>query len=154
MADKTKPIVVGADHLGLPLKDALKAYLIEKGYQVDDVGVNTDDPVLYPDIAVALSEKVAEGKYDRGVLVCGTGIGMAMTANKVPGVRAAVIHDSYSAERARGSNDAQVACFGSLVIGVNTAKKNLDIWLEKEFDGGGSAPKVDLIKALDEKKKN
>jgi ribose 5-phosphate isomerase B len=67
-------------------------------------------------------------------------------------VRAAVIHDSYSAERARGSNDAQVACFGALVIGVNTAKKNLDIWLEKEFDGGGSQPKVDLIKALDEKK--
>ena len=152
MADKSKPIVVGADHLGLPLKDALKGYLIEKGYQVVDVGVNTDEPVLYPNIAVALSERIALGEFERGVLVCGTGIGMAITANKVPGVRAAVIHDSYSAERAQGSNDAQVACFGSLVIGVSTAKKNLDIWLDTEFGGGGSQPKVDLIKALDEKK--
>lgn len=153
MADKSKPIIVGADHLGLPLKNALKDYLLEKGYQVDDVGVNSEDPVNYPDIAVMLSEKVSEGKYERGILVCGTGIGMAITANKIPGVRAAVIHDGYSAERARASNDAQVACFGSLVVGVNTAKKNLDIWLDNEFGGGRSQPKVDLIKALDEKKK-
>jgi ribose 5-phosphate isomerase B len=153
MAEKTKPIIVGADHLGLPLKNALRDYLIKEGYQVDDIGVNSEDPVLYPNIAVELAEKVAEGQYDRGILVCGTGIGMAMTANKIPGVRAAVIHDAYSAERARASNDAQVACFGSLVIGVNTAKKNLDVWLESEFAGGGSKPKVDLIKALDEQKK-
>lgn len=152
MADKNKPVIIGADHFGLPLKKALKEYLQEKGYQVDDIGVQSEEPVNYPDIAVALCEKIAEGKYARGILVCGTGIGMAMTANKIPGVRAAVIHDAYSAERARASNDAQVACFGSLVIGVNTAKKNLDIWLESEFAGGRSKPKVDLINALDEKK--
>jgi len=154
MADKNKPIIIGADHLGLPLKNALKDYLLEKGYKVDDIGVNSEDPVNYPDIAVALAEKVSQGKYDRGILVCGTGIGMAITANKIPGVRAAVIHDSYSAERARASNDAQVATFGSLVVGVSTAKKNLDIWLENEFGGGRSQPKVDIIKALDEKKLN
>ncbi|HUV15195.1 MAG TPA: ribose 5-phosphate isomerase B [Pelolinea sp.] len=154
MADKNKPIIIGADHLGLPLKNALKDYLLEKGYKVDDIGVNSEDPVNYPDIAVALAEQVSQGKYDRGILVCGTGIGMAITANKIPGVRAAVIHDSYSAERARASNDAQVATFGSLVVGVSTAKKNLDIWLENEFGGGRSQPKVDIIKALDEKKLN
>lgn len=152
MADKNKSIIIGADHLGLPLKTALKAHLIERGYPVEDIGVYTEDAVNYPEIAIKLSEKVASGEHERGILVCGTGIGMAITANKIPGVRAAVIHDAYSAERARASNDAQVACFGSLVIGVNTALKNLDIWLESEFAGGRSQPKVDMIKALDEKK--
>jgi ribose 5-phosphate isomerase B len=93
----------------LPLKNALRDYLKELGYEVTDIGVNSEEPVNYPDVAVELSEKVRDGKFTRGILVCGTGIGMAITANKVPGVRAAVIHDAYSAERARGSNDAQVA---------------------------------------------
>jgi ribose 5-phosphate isomerase B len=126
--------------------------LIEKGYDVKDLGVDSEDPVLYPEIAIKLSEELLENNYSRGILVCGTGIGMAMVANKVPGVRAAVIHDPYSAERARASNDAQVATLGSLVIGLNAAKKNINIWLESEFGGGRSIPKVDMIKAMDEKR--
>ncbi len=127
--------------------------LKELGYEVTDIGVNSEDPVNYPDVAVELSEQIRNGKFTRGILVCGTGIGMAITANKVPGVRAAVIHDAYSAERARASNDAQVATFGALVIGVSTAKKMLDVWLENEFTvGGRSQPKVDLINALDKKR--
>ena len=122
MADKNKPIIIGADHFGLPLKNALRDYLKDKGYQVKDIGVDSEDPVKYPEIAIELSKEVSQGNYDRGILVCGTGIGMAMTANKIRGVRAAVIHDPYSAERARASNDAQIAAFGSLVIGVNAAK--------------------------------
>jgi ribose 5-phosphate isomerase B len=153
MIEKNKRIIIGADHLGMNLKNELRDYLEEKGYEVIDIGVNSDDPVNYPDIAVALAEQISQGKYDRGILVCGTGIGMAITANKIPGVRAAVIHDPYSAERARASNDAQVAAFGSLVIGPSTAKKNLDIWLESEFAGGRSQAKVDLINALDQKRK-
>ena len=153
MAKKIVPIIIGADHLGLPLKDALRDYLKELGYEVKDIGVNSEDPVNYPDVAVELSEEIRAGKFARGILVCGTGIGMAITANKVPGVRAAVIHDAYSAERARASNDAQIGTFGSLVIGVSAAKKMLDVWLENEFTvGGRSQPKVDLINALDKKR--
>lgn len=152
MKNTKKPIIIGADHAGLALKEALRDYLKEGGYEVVDIGVHTDDPVNYPDIAINLAEQIRQGKFERGILVCGTGIGMAITANKIPGVRAAVIHDAYSAERARASNDAQVAAFGSLVIGVNAAIKNLDIWLASEFGGGRSQPKVDLINALDEKK--
>ena len=153
MTNKIVPVVIGADHLGLPLKNALRDYLKELGYEVTDIGVNSEDPVNYPDVAVELAEQIRDGKFSRGILVCGTGIGMAITANKVPGVRAAVIHDAYSAERARASNDAQVATFGALVIGVSAAKKMLDVWLENEFTvGGRSQPKVDLINALDKKR--
>ena len=153
MSDKKEPILIASDHYGLMLKDPIKDYLIEKGYEVKDLGVNSEEPVLYPEIAVQLSEELLKNKYSRGILVCGTGVGMAMVANKVPGVRAAVIHDPYSAERSRASNDAQVAALGSLVIGVNAAKKMIDIWLESEFGGGRSLPKVAMIKAMDEKKK-
>ena len=153
MANKMVPIIVGADHLGMPLKNALRDYLKELGYEVTDIGVNSDEPVNYPNVAIELSEQVRDGKFTRGILVCGTGIGMAITANKVPGVRAAVIHDAYSAERARASNDAQIATFGALVIGVSAAKKMLDVWLASEFTAGGkSQPKVDLINALDKKR--
>ena len=153
MANKIVPIIIGADHLGMPLKNALRDYLKELGYEVKDIGVNSEDPVNYPDIAVELAEQVRDGKFSRGILVCGTGIGMAITANKVSGVRAAVIHDAYSAERARVSNDAQVATFGALVIGVSAARKMLDVWLESEFTAGGrSQPKVDLINELDKKR--
>lgn len=152
MADKNEPIIIGADHFGLRLKNPIKEYLIEKGYKVEDIGVDSEDPVLYPNVARELSERLKEKNYSRGLLFCGTGIGMAMVANKVPGVRAAVIHDPYSAERSRASNDAQIATMGSQVIGVDAAKKMIDIWLESEFGGGRSQPKVDLIKQMDEEK--
>lgn len=153
MANIKVPVIIGADHLGMPLKDILRDYLKELGYEVVDIGVNSDKPVNYPDIAVELSERVQAGEFTRGILVCGTGIGMAITANKIPGVRAAVIHDAYSAERARASNDAQIATFGALVIGESAAKKNLDVWLASEFTvGSKSQPKVDLINALDKKR--
>ena len=153
MSNKIVPVIIGADHLGMPLKNALRNYLKELGYEVTDIGVNSVDPVNYPDIAVELAEQIKAGKFSRGILVCGTGIGMAITANKIPGVRAAVIHDAYSAERARASNDAQIATFGALVIGVSAAKKMLDVWLENEFTvGGRSQLKVDLINALDKKR--
>jgi ribose 5-phosphate isomerase B len=151
MVDKSKKIVVGADHFGLPLKNVVRDYLREKGYQVDDMGVETEDPVDYPDVGAAVAEAVAEGKYDRGVLICGTGAGMAIVANKVPGVRAAFVNDPYTAERARASNDAQIITMGSQNTGPAVAKKLIDIWLESEFQGGRSAPKVDKIKQLDEK---
>lgn len=152
MSDEKELILIASDHYGLLLKNPIRDYLIEKGYTIKDLGVNNEDPVLYPEIAMQLAEEIVAKKYSRGILVCGTGIGMAMVANKVPGVRAAVIHDPYSAERSRASNDAQIAALGSLVIGVNAAKKMIDIWLESEFGGGRSLPKVQLIREMDEKR--
>lgn len=149
MADKTKPIVVGADQNGWRLKDALAQYLRDKNFTVVDMGVNSDEPVNYPDIAVKVAEAVRDNKYDRAILVCGTGAGMAIVANKVRGVRAVCIHDPYTAERARASNDAQVVTFGSQVIGLSAAKKMVDIWLDSEFEGGRSLPKVAMIKDMD-----
>jgi ribose 5-phosphate isomerase B len=142
-------IIVGSDHIGRGLKDVLSNHLKELGYEVVDIGVNEDTPVDYPDIAKALAERVGQGEFERGLLVCGTGIGMAIVANKVPNVRAACCHDPYSAERARKSNDAQIITLGSQVIGTKASEVLLDIWLKSEFSGGGSSRKVEKIKALD-----
>ncbi len=114
-----------------------------------DLGVDDDTPVDYPDVAEALAKEIAAGAYERGVLICGTGIGMAMAANKIPGARAACCHDPYSAERARKSNDAQIITLGAQVVGPALARSLLDIWLKAEFAGGRSAAKVEKIKALD-----
>jgi ribose 5-phosphate isomerase B len=151
MADKSKKIVVGSDHLGMPLKNALRDYLRSLGYQVDDFGVESDTPVDYPDIGAGVAESVAAGNYERGILVCGTGAGMAIVANKVPGVRAVSVQDPYTAERARASNNAQIITMGSQIIAPEVAKKLIDIWLGSDFQGGRSAPKVAKIDALDEK---
>ncbi len=100
---------------------------------------------MYPDIAVEVARAIKAGKHERGILICGTGIGMSISANKVPGIRAAQCHDTYSAERARKSNNAQIISLGARVIGVELAKTIVSAWLESEFDGGNSAPKVERI---------
>lgn len=142
-------IVVGSDHLGRGLKDALRDHLRSQGFEVDDAGTFTDDPVDYPDIGRAVAEDIAAGHHERGVLVCGTGIGMAMAANKVPGIRAAQIADPYSAERAAKSNDAQIVTLGALTVGVEAAKLLVDAFMRSEFAGGRSGPKVAKIDAID-----
>jgi ribose 5-phosphate isomerase B len=144
-------IIIGSDHFGLLLKQTLTEYLGLLGYEVEDMGVHEDAPVDYPDIGTALAEMVAEKGYDRGILICGTGAGMAIVANKVPGVRAVCVQDPYTAERARASNNAQIITFGSQITGIEVAKKLLDIWLKSEFQGGRSAPKVKKIDELDQK---
>jgi ribose 5-phosphate isomerase B len=144
-------IIIGSDHFGHALKEDLKAYLTGLGHAVVDVGHhNAKDPVDYPDIAINLAQRISGGEYQRGILICGTGIGMAMVANKVPGVRAACCHDPYSAERARKSNDAQVLTMGAQIVGSALARSLVDHWLASEFQGGRSAPKVAKIKQLDE----
>jgi ribose 5-phosphate isomerase B len=144
-------LVIGSDHLGYPLKEILRAHLAQAGYECDDLGAHDTEPVDYPDVAAALAADVAEGKHDRGILICGTGIGMAIVANKVPGIRAAQVQDIYSAERAAKSNDAQVITLGALVTGPELAKKLVDAYLASEFAGGGSTRKVEKIKAVDER---
>ena len=140
-------IAIGAAEAGAPLKDHLAKYLEEAGYEVRDFGNGTGQD--YPDVAAAVAEAVGNGEHDRALLVCGTGLGMAITANKIPGVRAATAHDPYSAERARKSNDAQVLTMGARVIAPQAAEKVLDHWLASEFEGGGSAPKVEKMKEVD-----
>jgi len=142
-------IVVGSDHIGLPLKDILRDYLKSKEIEVVDYGVCSTEPVDYPEIAHKVALAVADGQFERGVLVCGTGIGMEIVANKVPGIRAALCHDPYSAERARGSNNAQIITMGARVIGPELAKKVIDAWLGMEFQGGASAVKVNKIQQIE-----
>ena len=143
-----KTIGIGADGAATQLKASLIEYLEENGYEVEDYGSEAEG-VDYPDVAVEVAEAVAAGKHDRAILCCGTGLGMSITANKVPGVRAAQCHDAYSAERARKSNDAQVITMGARVIGPELAKTVLAAWLESEFAGGGSAPKVAKMEEID-----
>lgn len=138
-------IVIGCDETALEMKEAIKQFLSEKGYAVLDKGVHSHETVLYPDIAVAVAQAVKDGEAERGILMCGTGIGMAMTANKVPGIRAAVCHDPYSAERSRKSNDAQIMCMGARVIGIELAKTLTETWLSCNFCGGASATKIERM---------
>ena len=147
-------IAIGCDEVAFELKEAIKAFLLAQNEvpveEVKDFGVYDKNPVDYPDTAEKAAISILNGECERGILICGTGIGMAIAANKVPGVRAAVCHDIYSAERARKSNNAQVMTMGALVVGVELAKKLVDVWLESEFQGGGSIPKVERINSIDE----
>jgi ribose 5-phosphate isomerase B len=140
-------IAVGADEAGAPLKERLADYMREHGYDVKDYGNGTEQD--YPDVAAEVAEAVARGEHDRALLVCGTGLGMAITANKIHGVRAVTAHDSYSAERARKSNDAQVITMGARVIAPEAAEMVLEHWLASEFEGGRSTPKVEKMKEVD-----
>jgi ribose 5-phosphate isomerase B len=146
---ETKTVLIGCDEAAFELKEIVKKHLQSQGVNVVDYGVNSTDPVDYPDIAVQVARDVAAKKSDRAILICGTGIGMAITANKVPGVYAAQAHDTFSAERARKSNNAQVLTMGARVIGPELAKQIVDHWMASEFAGGGSARKVEKILAIE-----
>jgi ribose 5-phosphate isomerase B len=136
-------IAIGCDDAGLDLKAVLLTYLSDRGVSVTDFGVaEPGDGRDYPDVAEVVAEAVISGAHDRAILICGTGIGMAITANKVPGIRAAQAHDPYSAERARKSNNAQVLTLGARVLGAELAKTIVDAWLAAEFVDGPSSSKI------------
>jgi ribose 5-phosphate isomerase B len=152
------PILLGADDAGVGLLDVIAADLVSMGLSVETFrpgeldGAREDgDEVDYPDVAERVALAVRDGRSDRGILICGTGIGMAIAANKVPGVRAALAHDVYSAERARKSNNAQILTLGARVIGPESAKTVVHAWLESEFAGGASTRKVAKIDRLEER---
>jgi ribose 5-phosphate isomerase B len=138
-------LAIGCDEAAYSLKVEIMKHLEESGVEYVDFGAVSEEVILYPDVAIKVAEAVAKGDYERGILVCGTGIGMAISANKVPGIRAAVCHDPFSAERSRKSNNAQIMCMGERVIGVELAKYLVDIWLKCDFTGGGSEAKVNRI---------
>jgi len=149
MAQKWR-VALGCDEAAYEMKQAMIEHVRSLGHEVEDFGTHDAQPVLYPDIAIKVAEAIAAGHYDRGILMCGTGIGVAISANKVPGIRAAQAHDTYSAERARKSNDAQIVTMGARVIGVELAKTIAESFLSSEFEPGGrSQPKVDRIEAYE-----
>jgi ribose 5-phosphate isomerase B len=147
----TKTIAVGADDLALDLKARLVNYLRERFFIVEDFGVHECEHTPYPDIAYAVSMAVARGAFSRGILLCGTGIGMAITANKIPGIRAAVCHDLYSAERSRLSNNCQILTMGSRIINPDFAESILDVWLHADFKNGRSTPKLQRISEIEDR---
>ncbi|OTN89380.1 ribose 5-phosphate isomerase B [Enterococcus sp. 7E2_DIV0204] len=138
-------IGIGSDHNAFEMKTQLKEHIETLGIEVIDFGCFSPEEVDYPSIAFEVANGINDGKIERGILVCGTGIGMAMAANKVPGVRAAQCHDTYSAERAQLSNNAQIITMGSKVIGIEVAKKVVSEYLSVKFEGGNSARKIDQI---------
>lgn len=144
-----KTVAIGTDHGGVDLKSALKADLVDQGYEVIDCGTDTKDAVDYPDIALAVSQLVASGKAWRGVVIDGAGIGSCMSANKVPGVRAAMCYDISTAINSREHNDANVLTLGAGLIGVALAKSILKTWLATEFGGGRHAARVNKNIAIE-----
>lgn len=142
-------IAVGSDHNGLRLKQALLADVLQ-GQTVRDFGVFTPEPIDYPDIAFAVARAVASGECERGILVCGTGIGMAIAANKVKGIRAAACSDVYSAKMSRRDNDANILCFGGRVIGPGLAAEIVTAWLNEPFAGGRHQRRVEKICQIEE----
>lgn len=145
-------IAIGSDDAGFKLKEILKDYLSELGIEYLDKGIlSLDEKVMYPTIAEKVALSISNKECDRGVLVCGTGIGMCISANKVSGVYAALCHDTYSAERAIKSNNTQIITMGARVIGPELAKKILKVWLECEFVEGPSSSKLDLVYEIDKK---
>lgn len=140
-----KTIYIGADRAGLELKESLKAHLEEQGYTVHDLGTNTTEPSHYPVFAAAVSRAVLENEGALGILVCGTGIGMSMAANKHRGIRAALCGDTFSARMTRLHNDANVLCLGARVIDAGLACDIADLFLTTEFEGGRHATRVGMI---------
>ncbi len=142
-------IAAGSDHAGLQLKDALVEYLTSQGHQVTDLGTTTNDRVDYPDYGAAVASAVVDGSHTLGLAVCGSGLGIAMAANKVAGGRAAPCHDVTSARLARLHNDANVICFGERLIGISVAKESLEAFIATGFEGGRHTVRIEKLGQLD-----
>lgn len=143
-------LCIGADHAGFDLKEVVRDHVAATGAEVVDAGTDSTDPVDYPDYAAKVGRCVSAGECERGILICGAGIGMAMVANKFPGVRAGVASDTYSARMSRAHNDANVLVLASRVVDAETAKKITDTWLSTEFEGGRHARRVAKIAEIEE----
>lgn len=143
-------IAIGSDHGGYDLKEIIVEYLKEKGYEVTDYGIKENERVDYPDYARIVADAVVEKKEDLGILICGTGLGMSIAANKIKGIRAACVSETFSAKMARQHNDANILCFGGRVVGDEVAKTIVDAFLEAEFEGGRHCGRVDKMMDFEE----
>ncbi|MGE5472700.1 MAG: ribose 5-phosphate isomerase B [Ignavibacteriales bacterium] len=138
-------IAIGSDHGGYNLKEAVKKHLSEKGVEFNDMGAYSTDSCDYPDYAVKTAQAVALGEYDKGILICGTGIGISIAANKVKGIRAALCGDTFSARMSREHNDSNILCMGERVVGIGLAMDIVDEWLNGVFAGGRHMNRVQKI---------
>ena len=144
-------IVIASDHAGFALKQELVAHLRERGVEFEDIGTYTTESCDYPVYAEKAARGVADGTYEKGILVCGTGLGMAMAADKIPGIRCALLSDCFSAEMSRSHNDANMMALGGRVTGPELAKRIVDIFLNTDFLGGKHERRVDMIRALEKR---
>ena len=144
-------IAIGSDHGGFSVKEIAKPHLEKLGYEVIDFGTNTPDSCHYPIYAEKVARAVAAGEVDRGILICGTGIGMSIAANKVKGIRAAAVSDCFTAQATREHNDSNIICLGERIVGPGLAMRIVDTWLEASFQGGRHQTRVDMISALESK---
>ncbi len=143
-------VFIGSDHAGFAVKGFVIELLQKRGYEVEDMGTYSSERVDYPDYAAKVARAVADNPGTWGVLICGTGIGMSIAANKIKGIRAAEVHDYYTAQMARAHNDANVLCFGERVVGPGVIESIIDAWCTTEFEGGRHAGRVEKIMALEE----
>jgi ribose 5-phosphate isomerase B len=146
MAERS--VVIACDHGAVTMKEALLAHCQERGLQVVDLGTHGTESVDYPDMAAGLANALAEGRGDVGILLCGSGIGISIAANRFPFIRAALVHDAYGARMARQHNDANVICLGGRTTGLDIAREALDIFLDTGFEGGRHQRRVDKLLAL------
>ena len=142
------PIIIGCDHAAYPLKEKVKAHLIEKAIDVEDVGTDSETSVDYSDYGVKVASEISTGRFDRGILLCGTGLGMSMVANKFSHVRAALCNDLFSAIMSRRHNDANILVMGGRVIGEALAGEIVNAWLETSFEGGRHQERLDNFDSL------
>jgi len=146
---KSRTIAIACDHAGFPLKRAIHKFLVEHGYKINDLGTNSEGSVDYPEFGFAMAKVIDKGLVETGVLVCGSGIGISIAANRNPKVRAALIHDALGARTSRRHNNANVICFGARMIGEDLAKDCLEVFLNTEFEGGRHARRVDKLSSLE-----
>ncbi len=144
-------VAIGSDHAGFDYKEIVKEHLEEKGFEVIDKGTYSKESVDYPIFGEAVAQAVASGEADRGIVICGTGIGISISANKVKGIRAALCTNEYMARMARKHNDANILAFGARVLGIDVALGIVDVFFETEFEGGRHERRVNEIKSIEEK---
>ena len=144
-------IALGSDHGGFELKEIIKKHLLQKGFEVEDFGTDSTDSCDYPQFAAAVGEAVATEANDRGILVCGTGVGISIAANKIPGIRCALVGDCFTAKATREHNNSNVLALGGRVVGPGLALEIVDIWLGTDFQGGRHQNRVDLITEIEKK---
>ncbi len=152
MGGVTMKVAIASDHGGVNIREEIKSLMDEMGIQYDDFGCECDTSVDYPDFALPVAQKVANGEYDRGILICGTGIGMSIAANKVNGIRCALVHDVFSAKATRQHNDSNMLAMGERVIGPGLAREIALAWLETEFEGGRHANRIGKISDYEKSK--
>ena len=149
MSENKTPIIIGSDHAAYDLKEKIKEFLVDRGIDIEDAGSHSKDSVDYPDFGIKVASMVSTGKFERGILMCGTGIGMSMVANKFPHVRAALCSDLFSAIMSRRHNNSNILVLGGRVVGDALAMEMVKAWLETPFDGGRHQLRIDKFDQID-----